>query len=129
MNSAPTRIDDSLLRLQAIDEPSVPILSVYLNLLPHSDDTRTIKAQLRDQLRLIEDMAEGLDHNASSSLRLGVLRALEMAPTLEAHRGKGWAFFVCDEIGLEEQLIVPLRVWDCAMAGRRPYLHPARPSS
>ena len=126
MNIAPTRIVDSLQALQAIYEPSVPILSVYLNLLPSSDEARTIGARLRDQLRPIEDKALGLNHTASSSLRVGIARALEMAPTLEAHRGKGWALFVCDQIGLDEQLTVPLRVWDCAMAGPRPYLRPLR---
>jgi hypothetical protein len=126
MNSASTRNADSLLRLQAISESSAPILSLYLNLLPYAEETRTIGARLRDQLRSIEDIAEGLDHSASSSLRLGIARALELAPSLEAHRGKGWAFFVCDQIGLEEQLIVPPRVWDCAMAGSRPYLRPLR---
>jgi hypothetical protein len=77
-------------------------------------------------LKPLETMAEGLDHDASLSLRLGMARALDMAPTLESHRGHGWAFFVCDHLGLEEQLIVPPRVWNCAMAGPRPYLRPLR---
>ena len=126
MKIATTRNDDSLLRLQAIHESSAPILSLYLNLLPYSDETRTIGARLRDQLKPIENMAAGLDRSASGSLRLGIARALEKAPSLEAHRGKGWAFFVCDQIGLEEELAVPPRVWDCAMAGPRPYLRPLR---
>ena len=126
MKSALTRIDDSLLRLQAISESSAPVLSVYLNLLPYPDENRTVGARLRDQLKPLEDMAENLDHRASNSLRLGIARALEMAPSLEAHRGKGWAFFMCDQLGLEEELIVPPRVWDCAMAGSRPYLRPLR---
>ena len=107
MKTAPTRIVDSLQALQAINEPSVPILSVYLNLLPYSDETRTVTARLRDQLKPLEVLAEKLDHGAATSLRRGIARALEMAPSLEAHRGHGWAFFVCDELGLEEVVILP----------------------
>jgi peptide subunit release factor 1 (eRF1) len=126
MKTALTRIVDSLQALQAMNEPSVPILSVYLNLLPYSDETRTITARLRDQLKPLEALTEKLDHDAAASLRVGIARALEMAPSLEAHRGNGWALFVCDELDLEEVLILPPRVWDCAMAGPRPYLRPLR---
>ena len=126
MTNALTRQIDDLERLQGISGSGAPILSVYLNLLPFPEDARTIGARLRDVLKPLEIMAQGLDHDASLSLRLGIARTLEMAPTLEGHRGKGWAFFVCDQFGLEEQLIVPPRVWDCAMAGPRPYLRPLR---
>jgi hypothetical protein len=126
MTNALTRQGDALQRLQAIGDSAAPILSVYLNLLPFPEDTRPIGARLRDQLKPLEKLAEGLDHDASLSLRLGIARALDLAPTLEDHRGHGWAFFVCDHLGLEEQLIVPPRVWDCAMAGPRPYLRPLR---
>jgi peptide subunit release factor 1 (eRF1) len=126
MTNALARQSDALQRLQAIGDSAVPILSVYLNLLPFPEDTASIGARLRDMLKPLETMAEGLDHDPSLSLRLGVARALDMAPTLESHRGHGWAFFVCDHLGLEEQVIVPPRVWDCAMAGPRPYLRPLR---
>jgi hypothetical protein len=126
MTNALARQGDALQRLQAIGDSAVPILSVYLNILPFPEDTGSIGARLREMLKPLETMAEGLDHDASLSLRLGMARALDMAPTLESHRGHGWAFFVCDQLGLEEQLIVPLRVWDCAMAGPRPYLRPLR---
>ncbi len=128
MKSVLTRHHELLRSLEAISNTSVPILSVYLNLGPHPDETRTIGARLRDQLRPIQAMAEsdGLDHAAAMSLRLGIARVLELEPTLEAHRGHGWAIFVCDRLNLEEQLIVPSRVWDCAMAGSRPYLRPLR---
>jgi hypothetical protein len=126
MTNALTRQGAALQTLQAIGDPAVLILSVYLNLLPFPEDTGSIGARLRDQLKPLENLAQGLDHDASLSLRRGIARALDMAPTLEAHRGHGWAFFVCDQLGLEEQLIVPPRVWDCAMAGPRPYLRPLR---
>jgi hypothetical protein len=126
MTNALARQSDALARLQAIGDSAVPILSVYLNLLPFPEDTGSIGARLRDMLKPLEIMAEGLDHDASLSLRLGMARVLDMVPTLESHRGHGWAFFVCDHLGLEEQLILPRRVWDCAMAGPRPYLRPLR---
>jgi peptide subunit release factor 1 (eRF1) len=126
MTNALTRQIDELERLQGVGDSAVPILSVYLNLLPFPEDTGSIGARLREMLKPLETMAEGLDHDASLSLRLGMARALDMAPTLESHRGHGWAFFVCDHLGLEEQLIVPPRVWNCAMAGPRPYLRPLR---
>lgn len=126
MTNALTRQSDALERLQAIGDSAVPVLSVYLNLLPFPEDTGSIGARLRDQLKPLENLAQGLDHDASLSLRLGIARALDMAPNLEGHRGHGWAFFVCDQLGLEEQLIVPPRVWDCAMASPRPYLRPLR---
>ena len=126
MTNALTRQNEELERLQGIGDSAAPILSVYLNLLPFPNEARTIGARLRDVLKPLEILVQGLDHDASRSLRLGIARTLEMAPTLESHRGKGWAFFVCDQLGLEEQLIVPARVWDCAMAGPRPYLRPLR---
>ncbi|HUP17911.1 MAG TPA: hypothetical protein VM848_17920 [Acidimicrobiia bacterium] len=126
VTNALTRRIDELERLQGISDSAAPILSVYLNLAPFPEEARTIGARLRDVLKPLEIMAQGLDHDASMSLRLGIVRTLEMAPILESHRGKGWAFFVCDQLGLEEQVIVPPRVWDCAMAGPRPYLRPLR---
>ncbi|HKY46789.1 MAG TPA: hypothetical protein VJQ79_02285, partial [Acidimicrobiia bacterium] len=126
MTNALARQADALHRLQAIGDSAVPILSVYLNLLPFPGDTGSIGARLRDHLKPLENMAQGLDHDASLSLRLGIARVLDLAPTLEGHRGHGWAFFVCDQLGLEEQLIVPPRLWDCAIAGPRPYLRPLR---
>ena len=76
MKSALARDEESLHRLEAISNTSAPILSVYLNLLPHPDETRTIGARLRDQLRPIKAMAESdqLDHAAAMSLRLGIAR-------------------------------------------------------
>jgi hypothetical protein len=126
MTSALTRQIDELERLQGISDSAVPILSVYLNLAPFPEEAGTVGARLRDMLKPLETMAQELDHDASLSLRLGISRAVDMAPTLEGHRGHGWAFFVCDQLGLEEQLIVPPRVWDCAIAGPRPYLRPLR---
>lgn len=117
---------DALQSLPAIGDSGVPILSVYLNLVPFSGDSGSIGARLRDLLKPLENIAQALDHDASLSLRLGMTRVLDMAPTLVRQRGHGWAFFVCDQLGLEEQLIVPPRVWDCAMAGPRPYLRPLR---
>ena len=123
MKSALARDEESLHRLEAISNTSAPILSVYLNLLPHPDETRTIGARL-DQLRPIKTMAESdqLDHAAAMSLRLGIARVFELEPKLEAHWGHGWAFFVCNALDFEEELIVSPRVWDCEMAGPRPYL-------
>ena len=126
MTAALTRQRDALERLQAIRDPAVPILSVYLNLLPLPTESRTIGARLRDLLKPLVNTAQELDHDASLSLRLGIARALEMAPTLEGHLGKGWALFLSDQLGLDEQVLVPPRVWDCAMAGPRPYLRPLR---
>jgi peptide chain release factor subunit 1 len=34
------------------------------------------------------------------------------------------AFFLSDEVGLSERLILPRRAWDCAVVGPAPYLRP-----
>jgi hypothetical protein len=126
MTNGLTRQIDELQRLQDIGDSAAPILSVYLNLAPFPEEAGTIGARLRDMLKPIETMAQDLDRDGSRSLRRGIARALDMVPTLEGHRGHGWAFFVNDQLGLERQVIVPPRVWDCAMAGPRPYLRPLR---
>src|SRR3990172_9108428 len=113
-------------RLRLVESPSLPILSVYLNLAPDRIERRSIGARLRDLLDPIEKLAASgdLDHESSMSLRNGVNRVLEMTPEFVKELGHGVAVFVCDRLRLEEHMTMPRRVWDCAVAGPQPYLRP-----
>jgi hypothetical protein len=113
-------------RLGKIQSPSLPILSVYLNLAPERVERRSIGARLRDLLDPIEKLAASgdLDHDASMSLRAGTERILEMEPDFRAELGHAVAVFVCDGLDLEELVVMPRYAWDCAVAGPRPYLRP-----
>jgi peptide chain release factor subunit 1 len=112
--------------LQVVESPSLPILSLYLNLAPERIERRSIGARLRDLLDPIEKLATSgeFDHDSSMSLRSGIGRILDHEPDLAALLGHGVAIFLCEGIGLDERLIMPRRVWDCAIAGPRPYLRP-----
>jgi peptide chain release factor subunit 1 len=117
---------EAMERLQVVESPSLPILSLYLNLAPERIERRSIGARLRDLLDPIEKRATSgeLDHDASMSLRSGIGRILDHEPDLAGLLGHGVAIFLCEGIELDERLIMPRRVWDCAIAGPRPYLRP-----
>ncbi len=117
---------EAMERLGLIESPSLPILSLYLNLAPERIERRSIGARLRDLLDPIEKLAASgeLAHDSSMSLRAGVNRLLEMEPDFAGALGRGMAVFVCNGLSLEERLVTPRRVWDCAIAGPRPYLRP-----
>jgi peptide subunit release factor 1 (eRF1) len=118
---------ESLLRFEGIRSGSTPVLSVYLN-FPSDSQTGGSSARLRDQLGPIKSFleSEGFGHAAAMGLRSGIDRAFELEPTLEKHRGHGWGFFFCEALELDEQVLVPARVWDCAMVSSTPYLRPLR---
>lgn len=120
------QLREAMERLRLIESPSLPILSLYLNLAPERIERRSIGARLRDLLDPIEKLAASgeLDHESSMSLRTGVHRVLEMTPVFTKDLGHGVAVFVCDGLDLEEHLTMPRRIWDCAVAGPRPYLRP-----
>lgn len=113
-------------RLRLIESPSLPILSVYLSLAPDRIERRSIGGRLRDLLDPIGKLtASGeLDHDSSMSLRAGVRHVLDMSQDFAGELGHGVAVFVCDGLDLEERLIMPRRIWDCAVAGPQPYLRP-----
>ncbi|HLF61634.1 MAG TPA: hypothetical protein VI980_10695 [Acidimicrobiia bacterium] len=120
------QLQEAMDRLRLVESPSLPILSVYLNLAPDRIERRSIGARLRDLLDPIEKLAASgdLDHESSMSLRNGVNRVLEMTPEFVKELGHGVAVFVCDRLRLEEHMTMPRRVWDCAVAGPQPYLRP-----
>lgn len=122
------RLEQELNRLMRIESPSLPVLSVYLNLSPERIERRTVNPRLRDLLLPIKKLAASgeLDHDSSMSLRDGVNRVFEMAPRFEVLLGSSVAVFLCDGLKLEEQLTMPRGVWDCAMVGPTPYLRPMR---
>jgi hypothetical protein len=60
------------------------------------------------------------------SLRADAEKVLETVPKFETLLGSSVAVFLCDGLGLEEQLTMPRGVWDCAMVGQTPYMRPAR---
>lgn len=121
-------LEEELNRLMRLESPTLPILSVYLDLSPERIERRSINPRLRDLLDPIEKLATSgeLDHDASMSLRAGINRVLEMAPRFETLLGSSLAVFVCDGVKLEEHLTMPRGAWDCAAAGPTPYLRPLR---
>ncbi|MEE8376548.1 MAG: hypothetical protein V3S26_09535 [Acidimicrobiia bacterium] len=121
-------LEKELNRLMELESSSLPILSVYLDLSAERIERRSISPRLRDLLSPIKKLAASseLDHDSSMSLRAGVDRVLETAPKFETLLGSSVAVFLCDGLGLEEQLTMPRGVWDCAMVGPTPYLRPMR---
>jgi hypothetical protein len=111
-----------------LESPSLPVLSVYLDLSPERIERRSINPRLRHLLDPIRKLAASgeLNHHSSMSLRAGANRVLEMAPRFEKLLGSGVAVFLCEGLGLEEQLTLPRGVWDCAVAGPTLYLRPLR---
>jgi peptide chain release factor subunit 1 len=81
---------------------------------------------MRDLLRPLSRLAASgaLDHDATSSLRVSLQRVLAKAPELQASSDISTALFINPELGLEERLDLPKRVWDCATAGPMPYVRP-----
>jgi len=122
------QLEEEVKRLMRLESSSVPVLSVYLNLSSERIERRSVNPRLRDLLLPIKKLAASgeLDHDSSMSLRAGVDRVLGMAPRFEMLLGSSVAVFVCDALGLEEQLTMPRGVWDCAMVGPTPYLRPMR---
>ena len=120
------QLHEAMDRLRLIESPSLPVLSLYLNLAPERIERRSIGARLRDLLDPIEKLAASgdLDHESSMSLRADVQCVLGMEPLFTKELGKGVAVFVRNGLELEKHLTMPPRVWDCAMAGQRPYLRP-----
>ncbi|MDQ3783082.1 MAG: hypothetical protein M3349_09130 [Actinomycetota bacterium] len=119
-------LQEALERLRLVESASAPVLSVYLELAPELTEKRSIGARIRDLLDPIDTLAASgdLDRRSSKSLRCGVQRAIGLAPDLTTELGRGVALFICDELGLDEQLTMPRRIWDCAVAGPQPYLRP-----
>lgn len=119
-------LTEALERLRLVESASAPVLSVYLDLAPELTEKRSIGARIRDLLDPIDKPAASgdLDRPSSKSLRCGVERAIGLAPDLTTELGRGVALFLCDDLGLDEQLTVPRRIWDCAVAGPQPYLRP-----
>ncbi|HSO50089.1 MAG TPA: hypothetical protein VLS86_06045, partial [Acidimicrobiia bacterium] len=120
------QLQEAMDSLRLIESPSLPILSVYLDLAPERIERRSIGARLRDLLDPIEKVAASgdLDHESSMSLRAGVEHILAMTPVLVTELGSGVAMFVCDGLDLDRHLTMPRGVWDSAVAGPRPYLRP-----
>jgi peptide chain release factor subunit 1 len=120
------QLQEAMDSLRLIESPSLPILSVYLDLAPERIERRSIGARLRDLLDPIEKVAASgdLGHESSMSLRAGVEHILAMTPVLVTELGSGVAMFVCDGLDLDRHLTMPRGVWDSAVAGPRPYLRP-----
>jgi len=121
-------LEEELNRLTGLESSSLLILSVYLDLSAERIERRSISPRLRELLSPIKRLAASgeLDHDSSMSLRADAERVLETVPKFETLLGSSVAVFLCDGLGLEEQLTMPRGVWDCAMVGQMPYLRPAR---
>ena len=117
---------ETLDRLLKVESSSASILSVYLALHHERTEWASIRPRLRNLMDPVEKLAASgdLDHESSMALRSAVEQVLGMAGSLERLPSKGVAIFICDELGLSEQLHLPRRVWDCAVVGSAPYLRP-----
>lgn len=119
-------LEEALEGLSGIESPSATILSVYLTLHPEQREWASIRPRLRNLMDPVEKLAASgdLGHDTSMALRSAAERVVEMAETLERLPGRGAAIFICDELGLDEQLTLPGGIWDCAVVGPAPYLRP-----
>lgn len=113
-------------RLETIESREAPILSVYLDLDPGVGEMRSVAPRLRSLLYPIRRSAQDLDHVAAENLIQAVNTSLDAAADLERLVGHGVALFISPLLGLDERIVTAHRVWDCAMAGDRPYLRPLR---
>jgi peptide chain release factor subunit 1 len=120
------RLEEALEELRAMVSPSVPILSVYINLFPERLERRSLPPRLHGILAPMVELAESgqLGHGGSKSLRHSIERVQEATASLETLLDPSIALFVCDELGLDQRLSLPRRVWDCAVAGPQAYLRP-----
>jgi peptide chain release factor subunit 1 len=119
-------LEEAFERLASVESPSATILSVYLGLSPEHREWASIQPRLRNLMGPVEELAASgeLDHDSSMALRAAAERVIGMAGALEQVPGRGVAIFVCDEVGLDEQLTLPGGIWDCAVVGPAPYLRP-----
>ncbi|HEX6147738.1 MAG TPA: hypothetical protein VF083_13255 [Acidimicrobiia bacterium] len=120
------RLERALRGLRSLTSTSAPILSVYINLYPERLERRSMPPRLHGILAPMVALAESgeLGHNESKSLRASIEQVREGAYSLGTLLDPGVALFVCGELGLDERLPLPQRVWDCAVAGPAPYLRP-----
>jgi hypothetical protein len=116
----------ALTELQGIQSPEAPVLTAYFNLFPERLERRSLAPRLRRVLAPLKHLAASgeLGHKASVSLRASIERVVDRTPELTTLLDPSVAFFICDEAGLDEQLPLPRRVWDYAVAGPAPYLRP-----
>jgi peptide subunit release factor 1 (eRF1) len=118
-------LSDKLTELESLAGQAGPIISVYLDLAPGPQESRSVSARLKNLLDPIAEEGEKLDHAPRIARRKAVSRILELEPRFVASLGKCVAVFV-SEGGhqLEEVLTLPRKCWDVAVADSRPYLRP-----
>jgi peptide subunit release factor 1 (eRF1) len=119
-------LNDQLGMLEKLESPTVPLLSVYLNMGIAFDERRTVGARLRNLLDPIVSVSGDLPRGARLSVRRSASRVLDMEHRVATSLGHGVAIFVGGEPDTEIFLKLPRRVWDTAWAGSRPYLRPLR---
>ena len=119
-------LETALTELRHVESSSVPILSVYINLFPERLERRSLSPRLHGILAPMVELAGSgeLGHEGSKSLRASIDRVLGATYSLASPLEASVALFVCDELGLDERLPLPRRVWDRAVAGPAPYLRP-----
>lgn len=113
---------EGLRTLALTESPDAPVLSVYLQLGPErrvGRAWRTAFASISDAARKpIEDRKE----------RQAVAQEFQrIGDALDDHLpelGRGAAFFACRELGLWQQIALPVPLPDRAHIARRPYLRP-----
>ena len=117
-------LHQALQRLDQIESPSGPIVSLYLNLQPAVEERRTVGARLRNLLDPLQDLEAKLDHDGRMTLRRATHSVLEMETEIAKNTGHCVAVFVGGSPEIHEFLTLPRKAWDVAVAATRPYLRP-----
>ena len=94
------------------------VVSVYLGLPPDLDQLRTLATRVK---ALVQPLRES---DPDRACRSDLDRVVELADQAGGDLGRGAAFFVSGESGLEEKVSLPVGVRDRAIVDATPYLGP-----
>jgi peptide chain release factor subunit 1 len=114
---------DRLIRFRSAD---APVLTVYLAIPTDPGELPGVEARLHSLLKPVREMAESheLPHAQRESLRADVNRVLSITTRAREVQGRSVALFACQQAGLLEEVDLPRRVRDQAVADAAPYLRP-----
>lgn len=114
----------TLERIRRWETDPYPVLSVFLNMSPAPQETRSVRARLLEMLRPIEATIATRDRAAASSLRADIDSVLAYEEKMAGDLGHGMAIFACHGRDLFEYMSLPRTIWDIAVVDTKPYVRP-----